>query len=208
MKRQAFLSAIALLQLAACGDATEPTRKVAEDTFQEGALAQYTAYSDGGNPWSLGTGVLRGDGLGLQSVLIRNGASVRDGWVETVADSVDDGGLVLRFSDKENYYLLAIRDDMAPFPFGRDNLEIYQKSGPGQAGFRSLWVQNINWPRGELRTIRFEAVGDSLKVHVNGSRVGALHSGSTMPGTGFGLRHYGGSQGWITRYRVLRWASM
>lgn len=95
MKRQAFLSMLILLELAACGSATEPRTDAAEDVFAEGTLAKYTVYSAGGNPWSVGAGALRGNGFGLQSVLIRNGISIRDGWIETVADSVDDGGVVL-----------------------------------------------------------------------------------------------------------------
>ena len=191
--------------LAACRVSTGP-RHIAEDRFQQGALANYSAYSDGGNPWSLAPGSLRGNGLGLQSVLIRKSVSSPDAWVETVTDSVDDGGLILRFSDNENYYLLAIRDDQAPSPRNVDNLQIYRRTGAGQGGFVSLWRMDVVWPRGTRHTVRFEAEASTLMVYFDSELVGVIADPqASLPGGGIGLRHYGNSPGWITRYHRLRW---
>jgi hypothetical protein len=200
-------SVLLVLLAAACGDGTGPGDDFREDRFADGALSAYTVYSDGGNPWSVSGGTLRGNGVGLQSVLIRNGDVVRDGWVEAVADSMDDGGLVLRFAGPDRYYMLAIRDDGAPSLFPSENLQIYEKSGPGQAGFREVWSHNAAWPRGTSRTVRFESAGDSLRVYLNGTRLGTVAAPArATDGTGFGVRHYGDSPTWITRYRRLRWS--
>ncbi|MEO8192965.1 MAG: hypothetical protein ABI681_03870 [Gemmatimonadales bacterium] len=188
----------------ACAPSMKPGRN-STDAFGPKALSEYTAYSDGGNPWSVAAGSLRGDGVGLQSVLVRNEAVGQNVWVEAVVDSADDGGLVVRFSDKEHYYLLAVRDDEGPFPRGRDNLQIYRRAGPGQAGFTSLWRQDIRWTRGIRHTVRFEAAGDSLMVYLDRERIGAIRDVPTLAGSRIGMRHYGGSPSWISRYRRFRW---
>jgi hypothetical protein len=177
-----------------------------EESFPPGALSSYSGYSDGGEfPWSIGSNSLLGNGIGLQSVLIRNSVSLPDGWVETFADSIDDGGLVLRFFDNEHYYVLAIRDDQALSPRNSDNLQIYRRTGAGQAGFVSLWRMNVTWPRGTSRRVRFEAAADSLRVFLDGQRVGAVRDTANLAGGGIGVRHYGASESWISRYRNLRW---
>ena len=188
----------------ACRLSTAP-HPISGDKFAGRFLSRYSAYSDEGYPWSLGPNSLQGNGFGLQSVLIRKSVSLRDGWVETVVDSADDGGLVLRFADNHNYYLLAIRDDQAPFPRNIDNLQIYRRTGKGQGGFVSLWRMDVSWPRGVSHVIRFEVRGDRLTVYFDSHRVGVVDDAQHLPGLGTGIRHYGTSAAWITRYRRLSW---
>lgn len=202
--RKSFLL---ILVLAACRTSTGPG-SITKDTFGPGALANYTHYSDDGNPWFLGVNSLLGNGYGLQSVLIRKSVSVSDGWVEAVVDSVDDGGLVLRFSDNENYYLLAIRDDAAPSPRNVDNLQVYRRSGEGQGGFVSLWRMNVVWPRGVSHRVRFEAVGKNLTIYLDSNQVGSFFDPRYLTGTGVGVRHYGNNASWVSRYRRLSWGSI
>jgi hypothetical protein len=192
--------------LGGCRAATAPRETIFGDRFGLNALDSYAAYSDSGFPWSAGSGVMRGDGIGLQSVLIRKDVRFTDGWIDVLVDSVDDGGLVLRFADNEHYYLLAIRDDESPPPRNSDNLQIYRRSGPGQAGFTSIWRRNVDWPRGLARRVRFEAAGDRLLVYLDGEPMGDVVVDASSPnGEGIGMRHYGNSAGWISRYRELRW---
>jgi hypothetical protein len=195
-----------LLSVATAGCHLLPApRPSTEDTFAALPLSRYSAYSDKGYPWAVGPASLQGNGVGLQSVLIRKSVFLDDGWVETVIDSADDGGLVLRFSDNENYYLLAIRDDRAPFPRNIDNLQIYRRSGTGQGGFVSLWRTDVTWPRGIPHRIRFEAKRDQLMVYFDGHRLAEISDTQHLHGRGIGVRHYGNSAAWITRYRRLSW---
>lgn len=171
-------------------------------------LTQYTHYSDEANPWSAHGDTLRGDGYGIQSVRIRNDRSIFNGYVEVDASSVDDGGLVLRFRDNEHYYLLAIRDDSAPPPRNVDNLQIYRRNGTGAGGFFSLFKKNVTWPRGETHRIRFSVSGSTFTVSMDGVVLGGVTEPSLDSGTGFGLRHYGRSESWTSRYRNFRWRSV
>jgi len=217
---------LALLLVTACKSFTGPSDPFETDKFDSRTLASYTKYSDGGaDPWTASGGVLSGAGFSMQSVLIRTGKSIENGWVETAVTAADDGGLVVRFLNNENYLLLAIRDDSSkggsPFSgsfgsFRERNLEIYRKNGPAQDGFTSLWSHNLDWQRGQQKIIRFEVSGDSLNVFVDGNPVGGLHltTSSTAglhlttssTGGGFGLRHQGTQPDWISRYEWLRWS--
>jgi hypothetical protein len=166
------------------------------------ALGDYTAHSDDGVAWRLDNGRVAGEGYANQSVLIRNGATMGDGWVEAATAHADDGGLVLRFQDNVNYYLLAIRDDAGPEPRGAENLKVYRRDG---GRFRELWSADVAWPRGERRTVRFEAEGSLLNVYLDGELIGSVVDSAPLPAGGFGLRHHGVSQEWTTRFDAFRW---
>ncbi len=131
-----------------------------------------------------------------------------DGWVEIETSSSDDGGLVLRFLDNEHYYLLAIRDDAAPDPRDRQNLQIYERSGPGAGGFTSIWQKDIVWPRGTMHRVRFDFQDGLFTVSLDGTPVGAVSRVPPFDGRGFGIRHYGLTTDWHARFRNFRWSPL
>ena len=212
MSRTALLAA-ALLALAACKGSTDPDPDPAlaagEDRFDTPSLTSYTPYTDGGYDWSIQGGALVGTGPGIQAVLIRNGTAMADGWVETVSSGADDGGLVLRFQDGTHYYLLAFRDDGAPFPRGGENLAVYHHVG---SAYHQMWVEDLSWPRGTSHVIRFEAAGNLLRVYFDGvQRVElglspVINDPTPYTGSGgVGVRYYGQDGSWITRFDNFRW---
>lgn len=192
--------------LAFCTNSTSPDG-VRTDHFDVGALSNYSAYADiDANPWAVASGTLQGNGVAQQSVLIRKSDQLTNGWVEITADSIDDGGIALRFSDNEHYWLLAVRDDQSQPPRNTDNLQIYRRGGAGQAGFVSVWRKDIVWPRGTPHRVRFEAEGDTLRAYLDDVITGeVVQPASQITGRGFGVRHYGATTSWISRYRLLRW---
>jgi len=194
--RALVAGACVLLSAAACGG------RSGEDDFSANTISRYTATSDGGMPWSIRGGMLGGDGRGIQSVLIREGAALESGWVEATTSHADDGGLVLGYVDNENYYLLGVRDDEAPPPRGSRNLAVYQRVG---GDFHEVWHRDVRWPRGTPRTFRFETAGQGMvRVLVDGEPMGEVRL-KPNGGTGFGLRHYGADGTWESRFDVLRW---
>lgn len=203
--RRAFAAGACALLLA-CGDGgnpVEPDGPRGEDDFSGNSLSRYTTTSSDGDPWTVRGGMLVGDGRGIQAVLIRNNTALEAGWVETRTSYADDGGLVLGYLDKDNYYLLAMRDDQAPFPRGQQNLAVFQRI---DGEFQELWSTDVGWPRGTARTLRFEMVagGGRLRVLMDGE---LMAEGPVQPngGTGFGLRHYGIDDSWESRFDFLRW---
>jgi hypothetical protein len=182
-----------------------------EDRFDGRDLGRYEAYADRDGNWAVRHGRLIASGPAIQSVLIRSGVSLRDGWVEAVAARADDGGLVLRFQSPRNYYLLTFRDDQAPPPRGRQNLALYHHVG---GEYHQLWAEDVDWPRGSSRTVRFEAAGRWLAVYLDDQQIGRIQPGIAVndpepfsgPG-GVGVRHYGASAAWITQFESFRWYS-
>jgi hypothetical protein len=144
-------------------------------------------------------------------VLIRAGVQMADGWVETVSKRADDGGLVLRFQDGAHYYLLAFRDTNSKFPFSLDaqNLAVYHHV---DSGYHEMWHHSVAWPRGTQHTLRFEAVGDRLRVYFDGAQQVELtpspliNDPAPYAGAGgAGVRYYGEDASWVAIFDTFRW---
>jgi hypothetical protein len=212
MNRIALYSLAALLALAACKSSTgSDTPPFSEDTFDQNSLASYTPYTDNEFNWRIQDGALIGTGPADQSVLIRNGETMTDGSVDAISSRADDGGLVLRFRGPDDYYLLAFRDDAAPWPRGMYNLALYHHvSGE----YREIAHFDVVWPRGTLHEVSFQASGAVLQVWFDNQPVGSVTPSPELndpapyvgPG-GFGVRHYGADPSWITRFESFRWHS-
>lgn len=178
---------------------------IGTDTFDSGSLDQYTQYSDVTTSWTVANGVLTAGGTGQQSHLIRGSVQFIDGWVEADMDRADEGGLVLRFRDPGNLYLLAIRDNGSIL--GHRTVEIFKRVN-GQFQVLAYGVP-VNWPRGEVRTVRFEAVGSSLRAYVNGVLAHQATDTSITQGGAVGMRYHDVPETPTTdvaRYLTFRWS--
>lgn len=176
-----------------------------EDPFNSPTLSLYTIHSEVPAQWTIGGGVVTASGGGKQSHLVRNDVVFRDGWVEAEMDRADEGGLVIRFVDPNNLYLLAIRDDGSLL--GHRNVEIFKRVG-GQFQVLTFGV-NVNWPRGTVKTVRFEAVGSSLRGYVDGVLVIQATDSSVQGSGGIGMRYHDvpeDPQTDFARYLTLRWS--
>ncbi|WP_331053787.1 hypothetical protein [Longimicrobium sp.] len=199
----------ALMALLACGcslaDPATPdprTRAHGEDKFDRDSRAEYTVYGVMEH-WAVERGALTGFGPAHHEVLIRTGPAFADGWVETSTKQADDGGLVLRFADNGNYYLLGFRDDDAPEPRGERNLQIYRNVN---GTFMEVATADVVWPRGTQHTVRFEAQGPVLRAYLDGRLQASWTDLSPpLPAGGFGVRHYGADDAWTTRFDLFRW---
>ncbi|MDB4948698.1 MAG: hypothetical protein JWM27_1347 [Gemmatimonadetes bacterium] len=181
--------------------------KVGEESFRSPGLPRFTQHATVGAAWRVAGGVLEVSGAGDQSVLIRDGSVVEDGWVEVRSDHADEGGLVLRFVDNDNYYLLAFRDDGSLLGFR--NVEFFRRRAGHFQILTPGYGKDIPWPRGVERTVRFEAVENVLRVYVDGVLVDSVADPEPImqPGA-VGLRYHDvpeapGSD--FSRYRSLRW---
>jgi hypothetical protein len=171
------------------------------DTFDGESLGSYTLYATPG-AWAVSGGWLTAGTSAVQSVAIRKGATMEDGWVETETDRAADGGLVLRFESEGNYYLLAIRDDSR---FNWANLEMY-RAWDGE--FQRL-AEPVDLPfqPGVRKTIRFAARGNVLTAYLDGVLV-LQATDDTYTSGGFGLRHDNtrGEKSITSRFDLLRWS--
>lgn len=171
---------------------------VNEDTFDTDSTSQYTQYADVNATWSIASGELTATG-GYLANFIRNGTSYTDVVIEADINHTYNGGLVARFVDNNNYYMLVTFDDSGGFP--PHNFEIYKRVGGTLT--RVAGPVNISWPRGTSKNIRFAVSGSTLTGYADGVQViTATDSAIAGPG-GVGMRnHQAGQQ---SKYQAFRW---
>jgi hypothetical protein len=201
LRHHLLLGSLSALALGACSSLGSIGATENVDTFDGGSLANYTVYETPG-AWAVSGGYLTAGTSAVQSVVIRKGVTMEDGWVETETDRAADGGLVLRFESEGNYYLLAIRDDSR---FDWANLEMYRAwDGEFQ---RLAEPVDLPFPPGERRTIRFEARGHVLTAYLDGVPVLQV-TDDTYTSGGFGVRHDNtrGEKSITSRFGLLRWS--
>lgn len=178
---------------------------IGSDTFDSGSLDAYTQFADAPASWSIANGVLTVAGAGQQSHLIRTGVQFTDGWVEAEMDQSDEGGLALRFRDQGNLYLLTIHDNGSLL--SQRTLEVFKRVN-GQ--FTTLaYGTPVNWPRGQVRTVRFEVMGSSLRAYVNGVLIHQVTDNSIAQAGAVGMRFHDVAETTSTdvaRYLTFRWA--
>lgn len=172
--------------LSASEDGPQFTLGSGTDTFLAGALADYTLHNTTG-AWSVTSGQMVADSSAKQSVAIRNGLTIANGFVQTETSQSPDGGLVLRFLDKDNYYLMAVRDDSR---YGHANIQIHKFYNGVVTNLTSQY--DINWPSSTTKTARFEASGNTLSAYLDGVLI-AQATDSSFASGGAGLRHHSAS---------------
>ncbi len=111
-----------------------------QDTFDTDQLSQYTSGGDVAATWTVSGGVLTGTG-GTQATLIKNNLNLSDADIVINSDQAADGGIVGRYVDNSNYYLLTLTDNETSFKNG--GFEIYS----GTSGVADYWT-GANGPVG------------------------------------------------------------
>ena len=120
---------------------------------------------------------------GSQATLIKNDLSLQDCEIEINSDQSHDGGIIVRYQDNNNYYLLASRDDSGANP--DENLRIYKRVG---GTFTALGFANMAWPRGTSKQIKFSCKGSRLEAYFEGIKVLSV-TDTTFTSGGVGLRN-------------------
>ena len=225
---------LAIVALAACGD--DPTGVgdrtggpdgpvvvglyTFNDTIPSGDTISITEFSldewlvpEGDQTWRVEDGALIGEGQVSQMALLhgtlQSGAST---WVEVDVDRADDGGIVLRAQDEDSYYLVAIRDDSTAVGFsGADsNVELYRFVDGEWESFADYGGVDVDWPRGQMATIRIWAIDDVIMIFFNGELVNSGNDPSFANGS-IGVRtnafFHTQMLPSLVRYRALRWGT-
>jgi hypothetical protein len=200
MKRAFLACTAALLALAACDHPNDP-RVEATDGFGSNTLDVYSVAADSGNGWSIADGELIATGPARNSLLLWNGIAIADGWVEGDSRRAEDIGLVMKYVDISNYYVLAMRDDSTRTGLPTQNLALIRRAG---GTFTTLMSKDVAWPRGTMHTVRFETVGTTYTAYFDGVAQFAVTGGTALPGR-FGLRHDSPTSAWVSTFDTFRW---
>jgi hypothetical protein len=167
-----------------------------EDTFNVNSTASYTQYADTAGTWTVSGGELVATG-GVSSLFIRNGTSYTDVAIEADVNYAHDGGLVLRFIDNNNYYMLTLSDDSGIVP--SQNLRLLRRSGGTSTLLADL---DITWARGTSKTFRFKASGTTLTAFMDGVQQLQVTDSAIAVAGGVGMRNSNAQQ---SKYQALRW---
>lgn len=133
------------------------------DTFDSNTISNYTEYSDSSGNWTISNGYLSAS-TGSQSILTPSDASFTNGEISCIISQADDGGMVLRLLDNNNYYLVTIRDNSASSPSVRNQLYLYKRGG---GNYSIIGSANIPlFTRNTPTKMTFYAKGDNLIVKV------------------------------------------
>jgi len=129
---------------------------------------------------------------GDQATLIKNDLSLQDCEAVINSDQAHDSGIIARYQDNNNYYMLVLRDDSGLNP--PDNLLIYKRVG---GVFMWLGGANVTWPRGTSKQIKFSCKGSCLEAYFGGVKVLSVVD-TTFTSGSVGLRNNS-----PTAFRVL-----
>lgn len=169
------------------------------DPFNDNTIPSHTRYNVTGT-WSVSSGQLVADSSAKQSLIIRNGLTIGNGFVETTTSQSPDGGLVMRLQNSGDYYLLAIRDDSR---YGHANIQIYRFDSGVETDLSGQ--EDISWPANTSKTVRFEASGSTLSAYVDGTLITQVTDATYSSGS-VGLRHNSASgQNLTAKYDLFRW---
>ena len=170
------------------------------DPFDSNSGAYYTQHGDVIGTWVISASELVATS-GTNSLFIRNDQLLADGAIEADINHCQDGGLILRFVDNSNYYLLLLSDDSGAAPSA--NIRIYKRVAGTFTQLGS--TADITWTRGPNKTIRFSAIGTTLKAFADGVEVISVTDSAFAGPGGFGMRnHTNFAQ---TRFQAFRWGA-
>lgn len=157
------------------------------DGFSSNTLANYTSRGDALADWSISGGFLQAS-TGTQSVLTYNGYSVQDFRTEMIITEGPDAGMVGRYVDNNNYYVVALHDSgAAPTP---NSIQLFKRVGGVYTQLGS--TQAISFTRGTSHIVEFSAVGTALTVKFDDVTKFSLVDASITGAGLVGPRHNGG----------------
>lgn len=159
------------------------------DDFSANTIANYTIRAQGATgTWAVTSGQMTCTLAGAtQSILTPTGSSFTDGYVETDVTYADDGGIVARVADANNYYLLAFHDASANS--GTPNtFTIYSCVGAGFTALASNVAIPGGWTRGTSKTFRLTLSGSSISVSIDGTVLSTVTDVNITAAGNYGLR--------------------
>lgn len=136
------------------------------DGFDTNTIANYTVRQDSGTPaWTISGSAMNVAGVvGSQSTCTVNGFSQADVSAEVITSGAADSGVVVRYQNQNNFYLVTMSDGSGTNP--TQQLRLFKRvSGT----FTQLGSSvNMGWTHLATHTVRLTATGNSIVVYFDG----------------------------------------
>ena len=140
---------------------------------------------------------------GFRAKLMRRDYVAADVDVEMDIDWSERTGLVARYADNSNFYMLFLFDDRGTQPNG--TLQLYKMV---KGSFTQLGSANPAFPRGTMKTARLTIAGGQLKAYLGGVEQLSV-ADSDLPGPGrVGIISYDGTGSAAPGSRIQRFAGV
>lgn len=160
------------------------------ERFEFNHSAEWLSYADTAATWDWQTSdaqlVATG---GSQSVLIRDELTYADCELEVTTTHQHDGGLVARFQNNSNYYLLAIRDDSGSSASA--NLQLYKRVNGTLTSITSV---DLTFIRDTEHTVRLKVEGNRFRAFFDGVLKLDVTDSAISAAGGVGVRSNGSTQ--------------
>ena len=154
-----------------------------QDLFDTDQLAsEYTKYEEAAGTYTVSGGVLSVITGAGRSFLIKNDLLLQNCKLITNSDQMQDGGIVARWQDINNHYVLVINDDSGATP--TQNLKLNKRVG---GAYTTIASADIAWIRGTSKPIELDLYGSLLEVMFDGVKVISI-TDTAFTGGGVGLR--------------------
>ena len=122
-----------------------------------------------------------------------NNFEMQNGRILVDLSDCADGGIITRYQDENNFYMLAIRDNTTLS--NTRQIELYKRLS---STYQILKSSVVDIPRGTRVAVELEIVGNDFTAYVNGSSV-LTHYDASIPGRGkVGYRNYRSTTSWPT----------
>lgn len=160
------------------------------DTFDTDTLSRYTQYSDSAGAWSIASGALTCVGGG-HSVQTLNGLACS--WASAKLTRADDAGIVLRFRDNNNYYVVAIADASSTSSLP-NRISLYKRVA---GAFTQIGSNvSISFTRGTEHELEYRIIGTHHIIKFDGVTVltatDTAHAWNSSGGAGPRNSNYAG----------------
>lgn len=182
-----------------CGPAFTTNPLLWFDNFSSNTLGNYNSAAQGTlATWGITSNQMVGTG-GTQAILTAKVVTFLNGYVQASVTYADDGGIILRSLDANNYYLLTFHDGSATS--APNTYSIYKCVGGTFTPLSLNQPISGGWTRGVLKVFRFAITSSTLTVKIDDTLINTVTDSSLTSSGFFGMRN--GSSGSSSKYSVF-----
>ena len=145
-----------------------------DDDYEADHSANYTStYISGGAvaayTWNTANSRLQIVG-GTNALYVWNSTTTKEQVLDIITSQINQGGIIARYTDANNFYRLVIYDDASTVVGSRNTLAIYRRVAGFEVQVGST-VTGLNFHRGKFYKFTFSLIGQVLTVLMDGIQV-------------------------------------
>lgn len=169
------------------------------DGFDRDTSGFWESLGDVAGTWSFDTANSRltaNAGSAAESQYLLKDASTKDVDVSVELTQAVNAGILFRYQDLNNHYMLDIRDSTQT---ATDNIRLYKRVSGAYSQIAATTF-TVTITRGSSNTVRLVASGTTITAYVNGAQVFSISDASYTSAGKVGFRAYGTTSSYFTSF--------